>query len=410
MKELFVDFENDVIERMSRVYYDELLYFSTVIPQPLINFNDVLLLKKGQKYISHTNTLFQKSIATLFCHLNKQIGPHATICITDGGKGRGVYTKEAKQRLHFLGQEKFVNFPRVNWLNFKESSDSCTDVYAIMVEKNAIGTQFVDKANSVLKEANIHSKCFFLLEDYVISRFGVNVWYELHASLKQIERKVKNYQWFGLINFYNRLTQDDFIEKVKLTLATFDYETRLTKMPNPIERHDFSIMKRNFISGRYNLLLGDEDFCRSFITSEWLFENLNNNDLLEKTFIITGYIKSIEQLLAYVIKKTADTNSQILVQSGGGLVTVDVTTEEFYKATLGNMMYYLKHYENRKIYSTEITREAIKKMVSIIREWINNERNGYFHKDNIQSVERVAEIREKTFDLYFLVLSTMKAI
>lgn len=410
MKELFEDFENDVIERMSRVYYDELLYFSTVIPQPLINFNDVLLLKKSQKYISHTNTLFQKSIATLFYRLNEQKGLHASICKTDGGKGRGVYTMEDKQRLHFLGQEKFVNFPRVNWFNFKESSDSCTDVYAILIEKNALGTKFVEQANAVLTQANIHSKCFFLLEDYVCNRFGANFWNELYETLKQIERKAKNFQWFGLINFYNRLTKDDFIDQAKLTLTTFDYDTRLTKLPNPIGNRDFSILRCNFISGRYSLLLGDEDFCRSFITSEWLYKNLNNNDLLEKTFIITGYMKSVEQLLAYVIKNTADTKSKISVQSGGYLVNVDIHSENFYKATLGNMMYYLKDYENRKIYFEEITREAINKMMSIIREWINDERNGYFHKDNIQSVERVTEIRAKTFDLYFLVLSTLKAL
>ena len=66
MNKLIDDFEKDVIERMSRSYYEELLYFTATIPDALINFNDVLLLKKGQKYVSHTNTLFQKSLASLF--------------------------------------------------------------------------------------------------------------------------------------------------------------------------------------------------------------------------------------------------------------------------------------------------------------------------------------------------------
>lgn len=52
------NFKKDVIERISRSYYNELLYFTASVPDALLNFNDVLLLKK--KYVVHTNTLFKK--------------------------------------------------------------------------------------------------------------------------------------------------------------------------------------------------------------------------------------------------------------------------------------------------------------------------------------------------------------
>lgn len=54
---MFKILKKDVIERMSRSYYDELLYFTASVPDVLLNFNDVLLLKKAQKYVAHTNTL-----------------------------------------------------------------------------------------------------------------------------------------------------------------------------------------------------------------------------------------------------------------------------------------------------------------------------------------------------------------
>ena len=49
MKQEIIEFKQDVINRLSRVYYDELLYFTAYVPDALINFNDVLLLKKRTK-------------------------------------------------------------------------------------------------------------------------------------------------------------------------------------------------------------------------------------------------------------------------------------------------------------------------------------------------------------------------
>lgn len=87
---------------------------------------------------------------------------------------------------------------------------------------------------------------------------------------------------------------------------------------------------------------------------------------------------------------------------------IDVQSDDFYKATLGNMLYYLKAYSNRRIYRSNISNNAIKKSIEIIRTWIKVERNGYFHKHNIQSLERVKEIREGTFLLYFLLIGSIK--
>ena len=91
---------------------------------------------------------------------------------TDGGKGRGVFLKKQKIRIHFLGQEKFVNFPRVEWFNFSQSNDGILDLYTVLIEKDDIGNQFVQLANDMLAQKEITSKKFILLEDYVITTFS----------------------------------------------------------------------------------------------------------------------------------------------------------------------------------------------------------------------------------------------
>lgn len=401
-------FEDDVIERMSRHYYEELLYFTASVPDALINFNDVLLLKKGQKYVSHTNNLFQKSLASLFFKLYRNKGEECSICKTDGGKGRGIYLKGIKTRVHFLGQEKFVNFPRVNWINMTNSSDVTKDLYAVIIKKNEKGISFIEDANKIMLEKEIQTKHFVLLEDFVLSDFNKKTWDEFNCALANIEKRTKDFQWFGLVNYYNELTQKQYIDKVDERLNSFNYCKRLMSLENPILKKDLDVLQQFFVINKgYKLLLGEMDFCSSYITSEWLYDNLNVGSKLEKTYVVTGYIKSVEQLMTFLIRESSDDHSTIGICGGDGIKNVDVQSDDFLSATLGNMMYYLKAYSNRKIYKTGISNNAIKKSIDIIRDWIKVERNGYFHKHNLQSADRIAEIREKTYLLYFLLIGAI---
>lgn len=61
-------------------------------------------------------------------------------------------------------------------------------------------------------------------------------------------------------------------------------------------------IKNGFINkGRYKLLLGGGDFAMSFLTSEWLFKKYFTLKEMNNTFIVTGYLKSIEQMLWDII-------------------------------------------------------------------------------------------------------------
>ena len=110
-----------------------------------------------------------------------------------------------------------------------------------------------------------------------------------------------------------------------------------------------------------------------------------------------------------MIQKSANPNEQIGVLDGGGITNVDINSPDFYKATLGNMTYYLKAFSSSHIYLDSLPRGAIRDINSIIKDWVQEERNGYFHKDNVYSTERVSEIRGKTLLLYFLIISAIKA-
>lgn len=47
---------------------------------------------------------------------------------------------------------------------------------------------------------------------------------------------------------------------------------------------------------------------------------------------------------------------------------------------------------------------AKRHIVDAIADWREKHRNGFFHKHNLQSIDKVKEIRNQTLQLYFLIL------
>lgn len=74
--------------------------------------------------------------------------------------------------------------------------------------------------------------------------------------------------------------------------------------------------------------------------------------------------------MTYIVRETADKSSQIRIVGADGLKNIDVQSEEFFHATLGNLLYYLNTYSNRKLFNSQISNSPIKKSMDIIREWI----------------------------------------
>lgn len=87
--------------------------------------------------------------------------------------------------------------------------------------------------------------------------------------MSDIENKTKEYQWFGLVKYYNKLTKTRYVNAIEKNLVRFNYHEMLVNYDNPISEKNISILQREFTDkGGYKLLLGDSDFCSFFITSE----------------------------------------------------------------------------------------------------------------------------------------------
>ena len=406
MKNIIDNFYEDLSEKISLTYNQELFSVFDNMPRPIINFNDVQLLKQAQLYIRHTDRVFNKAIARMVQSLFGLKGIEAKTSADTSGKCVFVYP--IKTRFHFVSIEKFAGFPHVSWIkdiagtSIKQAAEN--NVYVVLIKSDETGKDYLQTLNSYNDN---NEKKFYTFEEFVTVMFGNDAWEMINDALLKVQLAAEELQWFELARTTNSKNIMSFNESLKDEIMNFDYYTELSKTSVVIDDTSFAVIGDRFINSEKYLRLFDySDFSKSFLTSEWLYKNHMKNDLLDKTYVITGYLKSIEQLLFAVIGSMGASHT-IGISSPDGIKMVTVDSPEFFKATLGNMVYFLKNINNRDVYHSGISKTSISGISLIINKWVQSERNGFFHKHNMSSIEKVNEIRSNTFLLYYLILGSL---
>lgn len=188
--------------------------------------------------------------------------------------------------------------------------------------------------------------------------------------------------------------------------------------------------------GVYKAMIGKESFADSFITSEWLYHSLKGKDNFDYTAIVSGYLKSIEQLLHKLVllnidnncvismRKDRKTKSAVLKQ---GIIVYEITKEgekrnakdiwktsfpyidfidtqkEYMDSSIGTFEYFFRN--NPHILSEPKLSNVICNMVSCFRTEC---RNGHFHTHNLHDLTIVEKTRENAILLYALLLGCVE--
>ncbi len=165
---------------------------------------------------------------------------------------------------------------------------------------------------------------------------------------------------------------------------------------------EYETLKYNYIERQLcRAMIGNCNFAISFITSEWFYNMYQLTENLDLTTVVSGYLKSIEQLLFSIIQLSAGTGITV---RGKDRKIIELTKDnnDIVDTTLGALENVIKH--NGQI--LEISNYAKDCLIKIIDDWRDKQRNGYFHKHNLHSLNKVNEIRDKAFQLYFLILGS----
>lgn len=213
-------------------------------------------------------------------------------------------------------------------------------------------------------------------------------------------------------------------ELVKFKLSDSDKEGRVSETQR-------ELLDKNFYeTGNLEVLLGESDFARSYMTAEWLYSSLNNSGNIDQTVVAMGYFKGIEQLLFQFLKlhtlEKDDIQRDVYVgkqqayaDEKGNILLVDELVnnpETAEKLTLGSLTGFFGYYDakhrkyhkrNQDLLIPGIEDKTYEYIVEVFTNVVGL-RNRYFHRDNLEDWDKVEEARKTAQTVFYLLLGAYK--
>lgn len=307
---------------------------------------------------------------------------------------------------------------------------------------------YLDKSNSteidrLNKKADEYSKeniRFLSLERFFINCFGQK---EYDLFIEAVDSF--NYQARSMLG-YKTLFMPNEVEVNHMRIARigelrkFDYENALYDSIDYLKKRinckDYPVLDRekvefyrtcfdNFINNlRFIILAGDTDFADSFISSEWYYSTSFSTDILDKTAIVVGYLKSSEQLLYRLIRthigdKSFKIQHRKLKEKEKKVLEKEYTKippwlpfiekyELYFDKTFGSLITFVEKYINRGLFQEKIDNHWKKFIVTFLYNYCREDRNDHLHKGNVYFTSEVNDIRNDTLLLYFLLLGSFE--
>ena len=240
-----------------------------------------------------------------------------------------------------------------------------------------------------------------------------------------------------LIEYANNRMQYSIIDRTKDAVQGFLYLDGY-RFPTSIEQQ----IQSNFVgSGIYKALIGSAEFAESFVTSEWLFHSLKGTSHFDYTSIVSGYLKSVEQLLLQVVLVNTGNNCKITLKDNKKIDAINAGLDRYTKdkgrfrpivgdrtfkweyidlidsqldymdSDLGTFEHFLRN--NPHIFYCQLQQQSLnnaKTYCSIITDLVScfraECRNGYFHTHNLKNWTTVERIRSNAFMIYVLLLGS----
>lgn len=241
----------------------------------------------------------------------------------------------------------------------------------------------------------------------LIERWTIREFWQKYFGDEEFERLISHINSFNerakeIVGFNTVVTPTDTaLKKFRATagemLCSFPYKEAI---PDSVFERQIDIFYGNYIGrGLWRAMVGESNFAISFITSEWNYQMYKMTENLDLTSVVTGYIKSIEQLIWVIIELHNQKNFRIYSKSRK-LIEFSLENESIIDSTLGSLEGVIKH----NSWMLVVNHFAKKYIVETIEQWRQKYRNGYFHKENLQSIRKARDIRNQAIQLYFLIL------
>lgn len=262
-----------------------------------------------------------------------------------------------------------------------------------------IATQVVERR--IEKVSGLKNVTVLDLPSFLLRFYGKEAKRCFISTISQLNEELADVIGYSITEICDARALAKFKEQKTADWAHYDYNALVGDTaisPSKIQK----LIDKFVAQERYRILFDGNLYSDSYITSEWFYQKYANNIKVtnfDMTAVVAGYFKSIEQLLdSFIVANGQDKVFEY--RSGYDDVLVGDTN---YKSMLGKIHKFLAREENRCLFE-EQDRALQKYYLNKLKTWIDNCRNGFFHKDNIGEPETLALIRQETLSLYFYTL------
>lgn len=327
-------------------------------------------------------------------------------------------------------------------------------VFIIRTWKGKYAEEWVTRENAQYESHGIAVRAI-CISDFFTSLFGKKEYpqFETHLSTFLAEMyDLVGYRSIKFLSSMNLAAQKLVLEKKLLEYVSKRMCYTVVDRTKPevqkylyVDGYSFPTNIENTIqskfakTGLFRVLLGSAEFAESFVTSEWLFHSLEGTEHYDYTSIISGYMKSVEQLLLQIVRANVGNNCKITLKSNkkadaiqAGVprytfnkgefrlisdskgfpreyIDLEATQMEYMDSDLGTFEYFLRN--NPHIFFSQLQQASAinrKTYCAIIADMVScfraECRNGYFHTHNLKNWGTVVKIRENALMIYTMLL------
>lgn len=238
------------------------------------------------------------------------------------------------------------------------------------------------------------------------------------SKYKDFSRMIQNYFGISILKTLRPNVVFGYRKVVRSDLFTYDYDDAIKMFSeNALVASQKNLLIEQFQSNGYmSALASHRGFAKCFMTAEWLYDSLKQSaGFIDLTAISMGYFKAIEQFMYdFVGLHTSEKDGkrrEIPFFNDQGEYWLHFTDamhiDKKKSITLGNLAKFLKNKSNLDLLNDGIDTTTVDVLRDVLSK-VSDQRNGFFHKDNIDDWEKIEKARALAHAVFFLMLGAYR--
>ena len=296
---------------------------------------------------------------------------------------------------------------KVGYMYYDFIDESIFDTYDVD-EIYVLDWKSYIRSKTVEKNYTNNRVHYLRVYDFVKTFFGEELFYDFVSYLNNVECEIDEMLGIATISTMSKknyhLFRIDETENLKGTIEKLYCYTQIkNKIPDLEEKSRHLLIdrqcKNEFINKKYYMIFtGENEISRSFLTSEFLYNSYKYVEWFDSTCIVSGYLKSVEQLLYRLCLEHCNAGLKIKYDKNkyknkikrttrkepvcDKKIELNVDNLDCVDSTYDSLIDFLTNNENYK-HTLLCTKNEKKVLQDCLNRYRTECRNSHFHKDVI---------------------------